>query len=140
MGVSKVTHCNLTRVATGLFLTWGTKLNLGIVLGTLVCRGWGSVIWPPGLLVLPQEPKLVPSPSRPCMGTGWRAASPPLSSRIGSGNPGASCSLSLFRSGHILGAGEGGSPGNSCLFEDGLVSGMRRGYPPKDRVASKAPQ
>lgn len=44
-----------------------------IVLGTLVCRGWGSVICPPGLVVLPQEPKLVPSPARPCMGTGWRA-------------------------------------------------------------------
>lgn len=87
-GVSKATHCNLTRVATGLFLT-GDKVKPGDCSGDSGMRGVGQhylAPWPSGATT---GAKISPQPHQALYGH-WAECCPPNSMgsyKIGRGTP-----------------------------------------------------
>lgn len=143
MGVGKATHCNLTGVATELFLT-GDKVKPGDCSGDSGMQRVGQCYlapWPAGA----SGAKISPQPHKTLYGHRQRVA--PHSSmdyyRIGRGATRASSSPSLPGSGDTIPGLKKGFPWGQLFVPDVLVSGGRgrlANHPPPDRIAFEAPQ
>lgn len=109
MGASKATHCNLTRMATELFLK-GDKVKPGDCSGDFGMQGVGQCYLPPWPTGAVSGAKISPQPRQALYG--HRVEGRPHSSftdsyKIAKDAVGTSCSPSLLTSGAIFwGLGE----------------------------------